>query len=284
MTREWNYGDSKYETLVIDDLSFGYRITLNRPQVRNAINQTMVEELTNFMSGIEQDEQVRVLVIQGAGGHFCAGGDLGDMLKAAQDFEQGNPDAFKALNLSYGRLLVQFARLPCTTIALLEGTVMGGGLGFAAVADISLCSASSKLAMPEVSLGLPPAQIAPFVAERIGLNQTRRLALTARKLLAAEALTLGLVDQVAEDSEALGQLLQTELHAIQTCSPKAVRATKKLLVNLSRLGEAKHAELEQQLLEAAEAFNFAVTRGDGPEGTSAFIEKRHPVWVTSHKH
>ena len=279
MTGEWHY-----ETLLIDDLAFGYRVTLNRPHVRNAINQTMVEELTDFMSGIQQNEQVRVLVIQGAGGHFCAGGDLGDMLKAAQDFEQGNPEAFKQLNLSYGRLLVQFARLPCTTIALLEGTVMGGGLGFAAVADISLCSSSSKLAMPEASLGLPPAQIAPFVAERIGLSQTRRLALTARKLLAPEAHALGLVDQIANDSKALQELVQTELNAIQTCSPKAIRSTKRLLIELSRLSLSKDSELEQQLTEAADAFNFAVTRGDGPEGTRAFMEKRHPVWATPHKH
>lgn len=274
----------QYQTILIENLAFGVKVTLNRPQVRNAINQTMIEELADFMAGVEQDESVRVLVIQGAGGHFCAGGDLSDMLKAAQDFESGDKNAFRQLNLSYGRLLVQFGRLPCTTIAVLEGSVMGGGLGFAAVADISLCSKTTKLAMPEVTLGLPPAQIAPFVAQRIGLSQTRRLALSARKLFAAEALSLGLVDQVAGDNPTLSQLLQSELLAIQTCSPKAVRVTKRLLVNLSRLAPAKDAELEQQLFDAADAFSFAVSQGDGPEGTRAFIEKRHPSWALPHTH
>ena len=269
-----------YDTLQIESLSFGYRVTLNRPQVRNAINKTMVEELSALMTEIQQDEAVRVLVIQGAGGHFCAGGDLADMLNAAQAFQDGNEDAFRALNLDYGRLLVQFGRLPCTTIAVLEGTVMGGGLGFAAIADISLCHANTKLAMPEASLGLPPAQIAPFVAERIGLSQTRRFALTAKKLLASEALALGLIDHIAEDTPSLNQLLQTELQAIQTCSPKAVRATKRLLVSLSRLSQTNDSELELQLQEAADAFSFAVTHGDGPEGTRAFMEKRHPSWAT----
>ena len=267
------------ETIKVTENLVGLTLTLNRPQVRNAINQKMLCEINQILTHVEEDKSIRLLVIQGAGGHFCAGGDLSDMLAAAQAFETGEKDAFFELNYQYGQLLVDVMRLPCTTLSILEGSVMGGGLGLAAVSDICIANSNAKLAMPEASLGLPPAQIAPFVAERIGLSNTRRLALTAGKLTAEQALKIGLIDHLADDEQALQRLVSMELAAINRCSPKALRATKALLLQQSRFSPERQQECEAQLKYAAQAFSNAVTRGDGPEGTQAFMEKRTPNWV-----
>lgn len=270
-----------YKTLSVVENQCGITVTLNRPQVRNALNQLMIHELSHLMRELHTHQTLRVMVIRGAQGHFCAGADITDMLTAASTYEAGNTDAFYELNLSYGQLLVDFARLPCTTLAIVEGTVMGGGLGLAAVADICIAGFTAKFGMPETSLGLPPAQIAPFVAERIGLAQTRRIALTARKLSAQQAKEIGLVDQVAATEIELEKLLSDELNAVTHCSPKALRATKQLLLNFSRFSPDKQVELTRQLHEAAQQFSIAITQGDGPEGTQAFIEKRKPSWATT---
>lgn len=270
---------SAFETLTVEPNQVGITLTLNRPQVRNAINAKMLEEINAVLTWVSDNSAIRLLILQGAGGHFCAGGDLADMLQAAKDFEAGDTRAFYQLNYQYGQLLLNTLRLPCTTLALLEGTVMGGGLGLAAVADICLAKTDAKLAMPEASLGLPPAQIAPFVAERIGLQKTRQLALTARRLTARQALQLGLIDQLADSEQALQALLDAEITAINHCSPNALRTTKQLLLSQSRFHPQHEAACSAQLAAAAEAFSHAVTAGDGPEGTRAFMEKRLPHWV-----
>jgi isohexenylglutaconyl-CoA hydratase len=268
-----------FETLQVTENLVGITLTLNRPHVRNAINGTMLTELSAALQWLRDTPSIRLLILQGAGGHFCAGGDLSDMLAAAQAYEAGQQDAFHQLNYRYGLLLLEVLRLPCTTMTILEGSVMGGGLGLAAVADLCLAKSSAQLAMPEVSLGLPPAQIAPFVAARIGLSKTRRLALSARKLSAHQALELGLIDQLAEDELAFRKIFTEELAAINRCSPQALRATKLLLLEQSPFGPARQAECDAHLQRAATVFSHAVTRGDGPEGTRAFMEKRLPQWV-----
>ncbi len=257
----------------------GITVTLNRPQVRNAINGAMLNELFGVCTWISTQQDIRALVLQGADGHFCAGGDIADMLAAAQAYESGDQSAFYELNLAYGKLLLTMARLPCTTISLLEGSVMGGGLGLAAVSDICLASETALLAMPEATLGLPPAQIAAFVAARIGNAKARQLALTAKKLTAQEALDTGLVDQLVQDQVHLLQALATQLRAINHCSPAALKTTKSLLIQQSPFSEANDANCEQMLARAAQAFSDAVTQGDGPEGTQAFMQKRRPKWI-----
>ena len=159
-------------------------------------------------------------------------------------------------------------------MAVIEGTAVGGGLGLAAVCDLVLAEAAAKFAMPEASLGLPPAQIAPFVAMRSGAAQTRRLALTAARLSAAEAMACGLVDQVLAGSVALDGALRQTLADVLRCAPGALASTKAILAR-----QDGTEPLDATLDFAAQQFAMALRGGEAAEGVHAFGEKRVAAWV-----
>ena len=154
-------------------------VTLNRPEARNAMSLVMVRELGDLFATIESRRDVRAVVLRGAGGHFCAGGDVKDMA-AARVAEPGadGKDPIAAVNAQFGELVDRVNRAPQVVIAVLEGSVLGGGLGLACVADVALALASASFGLPETGLGLPPAQIAPFLVQRLGFSEARRLAVT----------------------------------------------------------------------------------------------------------
>ncbi|MCX7080045.1 MAG: enoyl-CoA hydratase/isomerase family protein, partial [Pseudomonas sp.] len=163
------------ETLLLEPHSGVLHITLNRPESRNAMSLQMVAELRAVLAAVRDDRQMRALVISGAGGHFSAGADVKDMANARS---QG-PAAYRELNRAFGALLEETEQAPQVVITVLQGAVLGGGFGLACVSDIAMADHQAQFGMPETSLGLLPAQIAPFVVKRIGLTQARRLALTA---------------------------------------------------------------------------------------------------------
>ena len=167
------------QTLSLEPHNGVLHITLNRPECRNAMSLQMVSELRAVLAAVRDDRQVRALVLGGAGGHFCAGGDLKDMANARA---QG-ADAYRELNRAFGALLEEAQNAPQVLICVLQGAVLGGGFGLACVSDIALADDQAQFGLPETSLGLLPAQIAPFVVQRIGLTQTRRLALTAARFV-----------------------------------------------------------------------------------------------------
>lgn len=241
------------------------RITLERPDSRNAMNRQMVDELRATLAAMHLDHSVRVLVLRGAGGHFCSGGDLQDMARAS------DVEACRELNRAFGALLEETQNAAQVVIAVLQGAVLGGGLGLACVSDIAIAQSSAGFGMPETSLGLLPAQIAPFVARRIGLTQARRLALTAARFDGNEAGRLGLVHFVEADEQALDARLQTVIAQVLRCAPEANAATKALLLDEQPLGPL--------LDRAAEWFAQAVSGEEGSEGTLAFMQKRAPRWV-----
>lgn len=245
-------------------------ITLNRPDSRNAMSLQMVGELRALLAAVRDDRAVRALVLSGAGGHFCAGGDLKDMANARA---QG-AEAYRELNRAFGALLEEAQHAPQVLICLLQGAVLGGGLGLACVSDIALADHQAQFGLPETSLGLIPAQIAPFVVQRIGLTETRRLALTAARFDGAEALRLGLVHFVEQDAQALAERLDEVLQQVLRCAPEANAATKKLL--LASAGQPSSELLD----DAAQWFSAAVTGTEGVEGTMAFVQKRKPRWAT----
>jgi isohexenylglutaconyl-CoA hydratase len=156
---------------------------------------------------------------------------------------------------------------------VLEGAVLGGGFGLACVSDVAIATSGAKFGLPETTLGILPAQIAPFVVHRIGLTQARRLALTAARFDGAEALRLGLVHYCEQDEAALQQRLDETLEQIRQCAPQANAQTKALLL-------ASEREALGPLLDhAAEQFAAAVTGAEGVEGTMAFVQKRKPKWA-----
>ncbi|GAB4036638.1 MAG: isohexenylglutaconyl-CoA hydratase [Rubrivivax sp.] len=246
-------------------------LTLNRPAQRNPLSVAMVQALREALAAAEAGGTVRVVVLRGAGGHFCAGGDIQDMAVARAQLDT-DPKAIERLSAAFGELCVAFAYSPLATVAVLEGTVMGGGFGLACVTDVALAGQSVAFRLPETSLGLPPAQIGPFLVERIGYAEAKRLAVTGAKLGADEALALRLVHEVHPDA-ALDAALARVLADILRCAPGAVASTKALLAR------ARHHAPAALVHEAAEAFSAAVLGPEGVEGTSAFVAKRVPNWA-----
>lgn len=256
-------------TLLLDRQDDVLTITLNRPESRNAMNLTMLEELHALLAALAKDQSLRAIVLRGSGGHFCAGGDVKDMAAARTRDRQGQAE----INRRFGRLLEDAERQPQVLITLLEGAVLGGGLGLAAISDIALCMEDCRFGMPETSLGVIPAQIAPFVVKRIGLTQARRLALTAARFGGGEALRLGLVHYSEPTSADLESRLEAVLDEVLRCAPAANRQTKALLLATST------QPLDRVLDQAADLFAEAVTGKEAAEGTLAFVHKRKPDWA-----
>jgi len=268
------------EALGLEKSGAVLRITLNRPDSRNAMSLRMVAELRQVLAAAEASAEmpdpVRVLVLRGAGGHFCAGADLKDMAQARMQALQRTAgdaaDPIAEANAAFGALCVAYARTPLALVAVLEGSVMGGGFGLACVADIALASHTALFRLPETSLGLVPAQIAPFLVERLGYSQAKRLAVTGGRLDAAAALHLGLVHEVTG-----GEMLETALGRILAdilaCAPGALAATK-ALVERARLTAP-----QDLVAEAATVFSQAAQGAEGVEGVTALMQKRKPRWA-----
>ena len=257
------------QTLLLELHNGVLHLTLNRPQSRNAMSLQMVAELRAVFAAVREDRSVRALVIGGAGGHFCAGADIKDMANARAE----GPDAYRDLNRAFGALLQEVQHAPQVVISVLQGAVLGGGFGLACVSDVALADHQAQFGLPETSLGLLPAQIAPFVVQRIGLTQARRLALTAARFDGVQAKRLGLVHFVEHDPQALAERLEEVLAHVLCCAPEANALTKKLL--LASAGEPADALLDQ----AAQWFSDAVKGDEGVEGTLAFVQKRRPGWA-----
>ena len=269
--------DASFETLAIARRDGVLRVTLNRPALRNAMSLRMVDDLRAVLTRAEAAGDVRAIVLRGAGGHFCAGADLKDMALARQREAaaetDADSDAMAAANARFGGLCVAFARTGIATVAVLEGTVMGGGLGLACVVDVALAGEGAQLRLPETSLGIVPAQIAAFLVERAGPSQARRLAVTGGKLTAAQALAIGLVHEVHDDA-ALDAALAATLAQILRCAPGAIAATKALMAR------ALHTPAADLVDDAARIFARAARGPEGVEGTAAFLAKRSPGWAT----
>ncbi|WP_269971044.1 MULTISPECIES: enoyl-CoA hydratase/isomerase family protein [unclassified Shewanella] len=254
------------QTLQIDAHFPVMTVTLNRPKVANAMSLKMVEKLMSVMKLVEL-EQYRVLVLQGGGHNFCAGGDIKDMQTAV-----GDEVALVRLNRAFGLMIETANKLPAVVICLLQGAVLGGGFGLACISDVAIADGSATFALPETSLGLIPAQIAPFVVQRVGLTAARRLALLGIRIKSEEALRLGVIHQLATDHDDLVLQAKKSVDLALKCAPKANRTTKALLHDVSE------QPLEQLLDIAAVDFAFSVAN-EGSEGAAAFMQKRAAKWI-----
>ena len=262
-----------FATLAVASQGGVLHVTLDRPASRNAMSLQMVDELRALLAQSEASGDIRAIVLRGADGHFCAGADLADMAQARVREQSGDADAIATVNARFGALCGAFARTGLATVAVLEGTVMGGGLGLACVVDVALAGRGAQLRLPETSLGVVPAQIAAFLVERVGASQARRLAVTGGKLSAAQALAIGLVHEVHEDGAELDAALQSTLSQILRCAPGAIAATKSLMAR------ALHTPAADLVDDAARLFAQAARGSEGIEGMTAFLQKRSPSWT-----
>ena len=269
----------KLEAVCAEQTGAVLHIVLNRPESRNAMSLQMVAELRQVLTAAEASagttDAVRVVVLRGAGGHFCSGADLKDMAAARMRSMQrveDEPDPMAGVNAAFGHLCVAYAQTPLAVVAVLEGTVMGGGLGLACVADVAIASETASFRLPETALGVVPAQIAPFLVERLGYSQARRLAVTGARLDAAAALHMGLVHEVT-GTAMLTAALNRVLADILVCAPGALAATKALMQR------ARFAPPKDLVQHAADVFTHSAQGAEGIEGMTAFIQKRKPQWA-----
>ena len=248
-------------------------LTLDDAPTRNALGPEMVEQLQAAVAAAAADATLRAVVLRGANGFFCAGGSMGNFQQSQRSAAAaGETDPIAANNRRFGDFMIALARLPKVLVAVVEGAAMGGGFGLACAADIVLARRDAKFALSETTLGLVPAQIAPFVVARIGQAQTRRLALSGERIDAAEALRIGLANAVCEDATGLESALVAVLRGIGRCAPGANAATKLLIAQCGAL------PLAQVLDNASEMFARQM-RGEGGEGVAAFRDKRDAAWV-----
>ncbi|HET8882946.1 MAG TPA: enoyl-CoA hydratase-related protein [Solimonas sp.] len=266
--------DDRYQTIAVRVAAGVLHLTLNRPEARNAMNPQMLAEIEVAIDAVRDDRDVRAIVLRGAGGHFCAGADLKSMMAGgARTPAPGEADPVATINRAFGTMLRKVANASQVVIAICEGAVLGGGFGLACVSDIAFAQADAKFGMPETTRGLPPAQIAPFVVERIGLTQARRLCLTGAQFRGDEALRLGLVHEGFADETELQDKLAATLRQIMHCAPHANALTKQILLGVGKL------DMDAVLDDAAQKFAQCVRGDEAPEGIAAFMQKRPPVWA-----
>ena len=259
--------------LLLDAQGGVLHVRLHRPQVRNAMSQTMLVELLDTLAQAEKSG-VRVIVLRGSGGLFSAGADLKDMSVARATPIAHQTDPVAETNAKFGHVCAAYAHSPLAVVAVLEGAVMGGAFGLACTADVAIASHTVDFRLPETSLGVVPAQIAPFLVERLGYAEAKRLSVTGARVGAGEAYRIGLVHKVCENNADLEAAIATTVQQILACAPGAVAETKKLL---------RRARFEDPaaLVEHAAAIFAKAARGpEGEEGVRAFIEKRKPSWAS----
>lgn len=255
-----------FETLHITITSpFAY-VTLNRPEVKNAMNNQMVLDLIACFEALRDRRDVRAVVLSGVGGTFCAGGDIKEMAQAVQS---GTADNFSG---TLDRMLRAINEAPQVVVARVEGAAMGGGFGIVCVSDIAVARADATFGLPEVRLGLVPALISPYVIERVGLTRARELMLTGRRFKGDEAQQYGIVHEVCLPND-LDDHMSLLLEQLKQCSPNAIAACKRLIFAV------KDRPLDETVEYRARLLMELRDSADGQEGIMAFATKRLPQWA-----
>ncbi|MCH8000083.1 MAG: enoyl-CoA hydratase/isomerase family protein [Proteobacteria bacterium] len=243
-------------------------VTLTRPEVHNAFDDTLIAELRAVLGGFASDERVRAVVLGAQGRSFSAGADLNWMQRMAGYSERENLDDARAL-VDLMRTLYE---LPKPTLALVQGPTYGGGVGLVACCDIAIAAETANFCFSEVRLGLIPAAIGPYVIAAIGERAARRYFLTAETFSAREALRIGLVHDVVPD-EALRDIGRRVIKALLRGGPNAQVAAKDLILTISG------RPLDDLAEETAKRIARLRVSEEGREGIAAFLEKRKPGWL-----
>jgi methylglutaconyl-CoA hydratase len=243
-------------------------LTLNRPEAKNAMSQALMLELREGARQLAAQSEVRAIVLTGAGEVFSAGGDLKGMTQQAANTRSGRiGDATE-----FAKVLAELNGLPKLLIGRINGSAFGGGLGLISICDIAIGLASATFRLSEVTLGLPPATISPYVVAKIGVPNARRIMLNAHKLDGNLAARLGLLDEVVTTIDELDQAVEREIGAALACAPGAVANTKELIRYVSAHGAQENLTYTVHAL--ADAWESAEIR----EGIDAFFNKRKPNW------
>ena len=245
------------------------QITMARPAVFNAFDEAMIGELDAAFAQAAADRSVRVIVLAGGGKHFSAGADLQWMQRASTATLAWNVDDARR----FAGMLSRIETCPKPTVARVQGAALGGGVGLTAACDIAIASDDASFAVSEARFGILPAVIAPYLTSAIGKRQARRLALTTERISAAEALALGLVQQVVP-ADGLDGAVDATVSALLAGGPQAQTEIKQLFAQL-HVGPVTPEVIELT------AQTIARVRGsdEAREGFAAFLGKRPANWL-----
>ncbi|MBN1755673.1 enoyl-CoA hydratase/isomerase family protein [bacterium] len=262
------YGGNLYKTIRYELKDKVARVTFDRPEVRNAFNWDMIQELFHVFRRIKEDESIRVVILTGEGSCFCAGADL-HWMGGVMDmpFEDNYREALELADLFY-----LIYSLPKPVLGRINGPAIGGGTGFVSICDISIASTEAKFSFSEVRLGLIPADISPFIFRKCGENLIRPYFLTGKRLDASLAFKVGLVNAVAEPDE-LDRVVDEYVQQLLAGGPNAIKACKELLEKVPLMTFEGAREYTARVL--AELRKSQETQ----EGIAAFLKKRKPNWV-----
>ncbi len=260
-----------YETLRCARDGANASITLNRPELHNAFNDTVIADMTAALEAAEHDNSIHAVIISGEGKSFCAGADTNWM--------RGMADASKLENkedsLRLARLMRVLNFLSKPTIARVNGSAYGGGIGLIACCDVAIGVDHAKFSVSEVKLGLVPAVISPYVVNAVGPRHARRLFVTGEVFDAQCAVNIGLLHESVPADE-LDAVVQRVLDSMNRAGPLARREAKRLALRVA--GQDERAQTRQDA-ENADLIARVRVEKEGQEGLSAFLEKRQPAWV-----
>ena len=259
----------KYKTLEIFVRQGVSVIWMNRPEVRNAFNETMIADLTQAFQAADADKSIRAVVLAGRGPAFCAGADLNWMKKmSGYGLKENQTDA-----MALSTMLNTIYMMKKPTVARVHGAAFAGGMGLVAACDIVVAVEEAEFCLSEVKLGLVAATISPYVVAAMGERHARRYFLTAERFTAAEAFRIGLVHDIVPMSE-LDAGVNILLGHLLTASPAAIAASKDLIRAVAR------APIGQKMIaDTAARIAAARTSADGKEGIRSFLKKRRPSWM-----
>jgi methylglutaconyl-CoA hydratase len=267
-----------YRTLKIQQDSRGVLfVALNRPEVRNAFNEEVIEDLTRAFGEEALRKEIRAVVLQGEGAVFSAGGDLNWMKKSIQfTYEE---------NLKETRKLTQMFAImnecPKPVIGAVHGAAIGGGVGLVSVCDIVIGVADTQFSLSEVRLGIVPACIGPFVVSKIGASHARGLFISAERFQAGKAKEIGLIHEIVLDHAALKVSVDRVLENVLQCGPQAMAVAKSLVLNLSV--PERRSQYPDCLEYVSKTLADLRVSEEGQEGIKAFLEKRKPSWLKNAK-
>ncbi len=258
---------TEYKHLKREDHGPVATITLNRTEVRNALNADLIQDLTKCFEELSDNENVRVVVLMGEGSIFCAGADVRYMRDSAEfSYDENLEDA--------RRLAAMFRAVdecPKPVVAVVRGAAIGGGAGLVAAADVVVADEGAKFAFSEVLLGIAPATIAPFVVRKIGYSQARALFLSGERFDATKAKRIGLIHEVAP-SDGLDAAVEKAVERLLRGGPEAQAAVKMLLREIETVEPLDATALMSGVISSLR------TGDEGQEGLAAFLEKREPSW------
>jgi methylglutaconyl-CoA hydratase len=258
----------KYTTLETSLEESVFTIRLNRPEVHNAFDETMLQELTECFKTLDL-ENILCVVLRGNGKSFCAGVDLNWMKAVSLNSYEKNYE--ESLFLARCFYLIYTCQKP--TIALVHGVALGGANGLLSACDLAFCADDAVFSLSEVKIGIVPACISPYVIKRVGEYGSRELMLTGRRISGKEAEQFRLVNKSVPSPE-LDNLLKDTIALLRTSGPKAMSNAKELICKVGN-----DLTLEQAVDYTAKMIADIRASEEGQEGMNAFLEKRKPGWV-----